>query len=378
MELKNTEQTVDDLLERYRATRRGLLQLNHNDNHNNGSSSYESAFPELAPRIVDSDHPESAADAVDDDADDGSVLVLSLSELVASLQHIQSQLGGDLQVTMTKFRKRLWETDPVTGNPRYGEKTQQRVSSLVAAYDRLCQVLPPPPSSSSSSSSSSPASSASMSIEVLMELSTKVQNEAKEQARQEALELERQQKLEQERREREEEALRQQQAQAEQERQERVLQEQRANELLRQRAEQARRQRLERESADQRWAESIGRGPDAVKAQLKILKEATASDPEAQKVALASLLQLFSQIQKFPEEVNYRRIRRSHEQFQQDIGRHKGGQEVLIAAGFEPGAIDDVPCFICREPDLEKEMDKWSEWFDLLKSTHQILQEEQL
>jgi DNA repair exonuclease SbcCD ATPase subunit len=356
MELKNTEQTVDELLDRYHATRQGLLQLKDSALLEKDAT----VFPELESRVPKEENDEEAATTA-------AVSSSSLPELVASLQHIRSTLG-DIQPTITKFRKRLEETDPVTGNPRYGEKTQQRVQVLVDAYDRLSGILPP---------TSHEDDNAPMSLEVLMTLSSKVQHEAEEKAKQEAIELEQQRQKEEEERRLEEEALRRQKEQEEKERQERALEEQRANELLRQRAEVARQQRLERESADQRWADSVGRGVDAVKTQLKILKEATASDPEAQKVALASLLQLFSQIQKFPEETNYRRIRRSHEQFQQDIGRHKGGQEVLLAAGFEPGAIDDVPCFICREPDLEKEMDKWSEWFDLLKATHQILQEEQ-
>jgi hypothetical protein len=39
----------------------------------------------------------------------------------------------------------------------------------------------------------------------------------------------------------------------------------------------------------------------------------------------------------------------------------------LIAAGFRVGAVDDVPFFISTEPDIEKEMDAWSEWFDFSK-----------
>jgi hypothetical protein len=50
----------------------------------------------------------------------------------------------------------------------------------------------------------------------------------------------------------------------------------------------------------------------------------------------------------------------------------------LIAAGFRLGAIDDIPCFISTEPDIEKEMDAWSEWFDLLKVTLNLLEQEML
>lgn len=114
-----------------------------------------------------------------------------------------------------------------------------------------------------------------------------------------------------------------------------------------------------------------------MKEQLEVLKQSTANDPQAQKAALSALLQLFQQINAHPEETNFRRIRRDHEKFNQDIGRHQGGREILMAAGFELGAIDEVPCFISKEPDIEKDMDGWSAWFDLLKATLQILQENQ-
>ena len=62
----------------------------------------------------------------------------------------------------------------------------------------------------------------------------------------------------------------------------------------------------------------------------------------------------------------------------QDIGRYAGGREVLIAAGFTVGAIDDVPSFICKEPNIEKDLDGWSAWFDVLKATLDAIEEQML
>lgn len=62
----------------------------------------------------------------------------------------------------------------------------------------------------------------------------------------------------------------------------------------------------------------------------------------------------------------------------QDIGRHTGGREVLIAAGFTLGAIDDVPSFICKEPNIEKDLDGWSAWFDVLKGTLEVIEKQML
>ena len=50
--------------------------------------------------------------------------------------------------------------------------------------------------------------------------------------------------------------------------------------------------------------------------------------------------------------------------------------EFLIAAGFELGAIDDVPCYLSKEPNIETDMDGWAAWFDLLKGTLDVLEQE--
>ena len=166
-----------------------------------------------------------------------------------------------------------------------------------------------------------------------------------------------------------------------QEREERIRQEEaerlaQEQAILHQRAEQLRQERLARQEAEQTWVRSITVSPEGVQQQIQLLKQSTADDLPAQRIALQSLYQIFQQIQAHPEEPNFRRIRRNHEQFIADVGRHKGGQEILIAAGFTLGSIDDVPCFLCIEPNLEEDMDGWSTWFDLLKATFQLLEQE--
>jgi hypothetical protein len=86
---------------------------------------------------------------------------------------------------------------------------------------------------------------------------------------------------------------------------------------------------------------------------------------------------LFTQILSKPEEVQYRKIRRDHERFLQDIGRHTGGKEFLIAAGFQL-AVDEneIPCLISREPDIENDMDEWSIWYNNIKLAVDVIGEE--
>jgi hypothetical protein len=390
MELKQTERKVDELIVLYQATRQALQAL----------ESKACILPEVAPRVgsedsaiaiaADTDAVKEASATSDTNNNTATAVVLSLAELVTQLvETIPRALHDELLPILDKFRQRLAEKDAVTGNSRYGEKTQTRVTALVAAYDALSQAMPnmsipmppTPPTSSSISSSSSSQGHCNSTLEFfLMELQSKVQQEQQEQER---VEKEQEDKIrqEQERLENEAEQGRLEKEQHEQrkqqEEQERIARE---NEIFRQRAEQARRQRAEQQAAEDAWVASIRKSPDGVKEQLEVLKQSAASsdnDPGAQKVALSALLQLFQQINAHPEETNYRRIRRDHEKFHQDIGRHKGGREILIAAGFELGAIDEVPCFISKEPDIENDMDGWSAWFDLLKATLKIVEENQ-
>jgi hypothetical protein len=62
----------------------------------------------------------------------------------------------------------------------------------------------------------------------------------------------------------------------------------------------------------------------------------------------------------------------------EDIGRHVGGQEVLIAAGFRLEKLAGIPCFFSAKPHIKTDMDGWSEWFDTLKKTLAVIEEEMI
>ena len=120
------------------------------------------------------------------------------------------------------------------------------------------------------------------------------------------------------------------------------------------------------------------KGVDGVRMQIDRMRAGLKDDKRALDVALGSLYTLFDQIVRKPEEVNFRRIRRDHPKFMEDIGRHVGGREVLIAAGFRLEKLDGVPCFFSKEPHIESDMDGWSEWFDGLKKSLEVIEEEMI
>ena len=409
--------------------------------------------------------------------------ISDLGGFVSSLGNTRDQLQS-LSSKLEKFRKRLFEIDPVTEKPRYGPKSQGRVRLLVARNDFLCTqynlefpeqyasqklkleaykqqqldsqeqrqeqrrldflkqeelrkkkeqeekdqgessaeeptpmmtvdanqnpdgslIIPPNPDTAKNEATlalnpteASPASRmfAKVEEEYLQQQQAK-QREADsiEQARLQAEEEHKREIAEDEARLKAQKAQEaaQKAAQAEAERQQ--LHQQAEEARLRRRAQEEARKQAERE-----WLDGIQKGAEGVKHYVGVLlqksQENKEIDPE-RLVALQSLCTLFEQIQKHPEEVNKRKIKLSNPNFHRDIGRHEGGIELLVAAGFRPTMLPasdtanggeakndndeeeqpDIAFLISKEPNLEHDMDGWMAWFDLNKATLEILQAE--
>ena len=308
-----------------------------------------------------------------DEADDAATVIdetknKSATELLQLLESLRERLLG-LRGKMDRFRKRQSEKDPVTEKPRYGEKTLARVIILLERYEDLQKAI------DIAFGEVEETDNGSVVIQQL-------QHQAGIEAEEKASIL----REEHETREREEAAKK-----AEEERiaeEKRRAEEAERLEIERQREERARaieaarlaeaRAQQEAERADREWIDSLTKGPDGIKMYLKELVESTKDDPASQTTAINALHTLFSQIVSRPEETSFRRIRRDHPRFNQDIGRLPGGKEILIAAGFTLGAIDDVPSYLSIEPNIEKDMDGWAAWFDLLKKTLEIIEEQMI
>lgn len=279
----------------------------------------------------------------------------SLKAVTNTLRQIRTILDS-LDEKIKKFRKRLQEKDPITGNPRYGSKTQQRVLTLLEKYDFIQENI-----------------TTNTQLLEIEELYRKQQSQEEVRIANQRQEEEfRQQQL---LHEKERARLEQEQLERQKEHDARIKAEQEARELH-EKANEVRQARLLQQQQEQEWFDSIQKGASGVSFYMEKLKEATANEPPGvQTRAFNSLLTIFQQINAHPEETKYRRIRRNHEQFIQDVGRHDGGVEVLLAAGFVLGAVDDVPCYLSKEPDIERDMDGWSAWFDLNKVTLELLQQ---
>jgi hypothetical protein len=345
MELRTAEETVGELTRWYESVRRSSVLQQQQEQQDAAV-----VVVVLPPVVLDEDDEQRIAEISD------------LSTLSQTLTRLQTSLKG-LEPKVSRFRKRLQEKDAVTGNPRFGEKTQARVQKLVLKYDILRQAIPTDDDNSHN--------------DVLLQLQQRHEQQEQE-AKQSKEEKEQRRRLgEEQKRLEDERQLKEEQQNALEEQQRQAQEQAAAHEQLRRQAELARQRRLAQEQAAQEWMDSIPKGPEGVRHQIQVLKQATQDDPEAQALALQSLFTIFQQINAHPEETNFRRIRKNHPQYTQDIGRHKGGVEILIAAGFVLGAIDDVPSYLSIEPDLENDMDGWSAWFDLLKATLDILKQEQ-
>jgi len=300
-----------------------------------------------------------------------------------------------------KFEKRRLEKDPITGLPRYGARTLQRVDEFVSSFRQLETnvVVEAFGETLVGEQQQGEEGDSTAAVESVLPTTqqqnvTAVNNDDNDEpalvdllrrrAQEEEEKTLRKQRDEEERRRREERQFQEEAERAAQEERRRLdgaraAEERRRAELARRAEEEiaARdRARIEAERADRAWVAGIRKGPEGIREQPAALLRATDDDAAAQKAAIGALRALFSQIAAHPEEPKFRRIRRDHPKFNADIGRHDGGKEILIAAGFELGAIDDVPCYLSVEPNIEQDMDGWSDWFELHKAALAIIEEQ--
>jgi PUB domain len=340
MELRTTEQEVNEMLVIYESLHR------HNPTH----------FISL------DDNPGQAEQ-------DSLITFITAEAVLKALESLQTQCMN-LEPRIQKFRLRLAEKDPISDAPRYGAKTAVRVHNLLIVYGAVRKAIfrafGMPDDAADTAAAADPSSVVS-SLRQAVEVQQTEERLAKMRAQQLAQAQQAHQLAQEE------------QARQEEERQRLQAQESRRQEeeeIARQ-AEESRQRRARAAQAERDWVDSIPKGPQGVRQQIQRLKDDTQDDPVARKTALSALLTMFTQIAQHPEEINFRRIRRDHPKFQQDIGRHQGGKEILIAAGFQLVTLDEIPCFFSKEPDLETNMDEWSLWFDNLKANLEVVKDMQ-
>ena len=336
---------------------------------------------------------------------------------------------------MMKYHQRMQQIDPITQQPRYGIQTKQRVLHMLHSYEALVQVYniiftsssssdcddvvddndntrhnnhwidfpigtTTPPYPENDDSGLSPPSTGDTTHHhthtgpnIRTTIHQMAERERLEsQQRQERIEWEQQQMIldtEERRRqeqEREEEAVR--------------VTRQQEQDAFRQQTEQLYQQRqmiqAEQERhrlADRLFLQSIPHRNTRTGVQEQLQRflehwtlhdtnQSDASSPPPTttlSVSLKALHTVFQQIVKHPDNEQYRRIRRDHTQFIQDIGQYSGGIELLICAGFTIGMVDNtIPSYICKEPNVETDLDGWSNWYDLLKGTLQLIEQEMI
>ncbi|KAL9190208.1 hypothetical protein ACHAXT_007419 [Thalassiosira profunda] len=323
------------------------------------------------PKVAETVSVGAEATAVDEEEEEeGTIEDANPKDVLASLESMQDRVLA-LAPKIDKITKKLNDRDPVTKKPRYGEKTIPRVKEVIRVYKALeqgvafvCNDTDFGPSLMSSLRS------------MLQQHTERLHAQARALQSKEELEAE---LLAKEQREAEELVAKQRLLEEQQKRDEEAA--------LNRKAEEARKARLEEEQrvleaerrADQELLDLVPtKGAEGVREQIGRMREALKDDRAALDVALGSLYTLFEQIVRKPEEVNFRRVRRDHPKFVEDIGRHVGGREVLVAAGFQLQKLDGVPCFFSKEPHLESDMDGWSAWFDAMKQTLAVIEEEMI
>lgn len=316
--------------------------------------------------------------------DDAKLKYLTTKETLDSFMSFRERVEA-LLPKIERFTQRLHDTDPVTKAPRYGEKTMTRVKSIVHSHKALLLGM------ESAFTENNMIKNCSSGVDTVIQI---LQRSIDDQHKvlKDHLSLEKSQKIAQEQAQREkQEALEREQLLLEEERQ---AKKQREIEELAQQAELVRQQKLHRLQeeqqarqeqimADRAFMKSIIKGSDGVRLQLQKLRESCCKidNKKDHEVATSSLHTIFSQILAHPDNEQFRKIRKSHAGFLNDIGRHEGGIELLIAANFKivrMEANENDIFFYSREPNIETDMDGWSNWYDGLKKTLELIEEDML
>ena len=286
----------------------------------------------------------------------------SSSAVLRSLAESDSLMLGP---AMAKFSKRLNEIDPATGAARYGPSMKAKVSSLLERHAAFQSAL------------NNDVSSAGGLLEVLLAKEGAAAAEAAESAKEAQASAAASQaslaaaKLaaEQEHKAREAAAAEEARVREEQARREKEERERAA-------AEESRRRQEEEARAYRQWIDSINVSAAGLRVQLQAIKTVSLATKQEATVALRALHVLFSQIVKNPEEPKFRRVKVAHPKFEADIGRWAGGKEALVAGGWTGTSVDGEKCMVLVEPDLERDFDGWSKWFNYLKECVAVIEEE--
>ena len=244
------------------------------------------------------------------DEQTNSAIPSTYASLLSQLESLKNELEN-VRPSTERLQKRLVEKDPVSNKPRYGEKTQARVSHLLSLFNELEEIIIITLFGGDSENAIKDAEPSDL-VKYLRSQVDRELAEAEEQTRLAKLEEEKRlMRIADEERERRE----MQQREAEEAERARLREEEkiRVQQEEARRAEQQRRQ--EDEKRDRDWVNSITKGSIGVKQQLALLLESTAEDKQTQRCAIEALHTIFNQICARPEETNFRRIRRNHPKF---------------------------------------------------------------
>ncbi|KAG5180961.1 hypothetical protein JKP88DRAFT_322611 [Tribonema minus] len=286
------------------------------------------------------------------------------------LQEIKATVEGELQGKMAKFEKRLTETDPISGQLRYGEGMRAKVAQLQQQYDALAAELRLAEGKLAAALAAHANAAAARAGEAV----------SAQQAAAAAAEAQRQAAAARERAAAQAAATR---AEAEERERQRLAREaavlrdkKKADEAAAAAAAEAARLAREREAAA--IMASVPVGAAGVEAGLRALRDACGGGGGSAQMrkTCGALLQILQNMRSSPEDPRFRRIRCENERFAADVGRFEGAVQVLLSSGFKVVVEEGASLLVMAEPDLATDMDGWTTWYDTLKDTIDRLNDE--
>nr|CCA20172.1 conserved hypothetical protein [Albugo laibachii Nc14] len=122
--------------------------------------------------------------------------------------------------------------------------------------------------------------------------------------------------------------------------------------------------------------EAVVLGKEGLRQALLTL-ERNVDDKALYRSKLDKVHKIVSNICSEPEKELYRKIDKDNYRFQEDFGKFEGGYHFLLSMGFKEvyDEIESKTMFYLEEPDVNEDMDAWTDWFDSMKDYKTFLED---
>eukprot|EP00668_Euglena_longa_P012095 GGOE01014522.1.p1 GENE.GGOE01014522.1~~GGOE01014522.1.p1 ORF type:complete len:332 (+),score=142.47 GGOE01014522.1:57-1052(+) len=104
--------------------------------------------------------------------------------------------------------------------------------------------------------------------------------------------------------------------------------------------------------------------PQVLLDSVRMLERSSEGDRRRFEAVLQAVYGIMSNVISYPDEEQFKTIRKSNARFHEDVGSHPGAIGCLFAIGFRERYEENETVLELVEPCVEEDYEEWKEWFD--------------